>query len=110
MCYDGIMETKTAFRLVEDELERATEKFGAFNTAHEGYAVILEEVDELWDEVKKGRAENHEGISEAVQTAAMAIRFLIDICDEKQVTAHERKARGETPYPVPTRSYVGYSG
>lgn len=63
--------------MVRDELMRAIMKFGSFNSPHEGYAVLAEEVDELWDEVKandRGRA-----ITEAVQVAAMGARFVLDI-------------------------------
>lgn len=65
--------------LVKQELQDATRKFGAFNSAHEGYAVLKEEVDELWDEIKKGHDVNRMQ-EEAIQVAAMAIRFLYDIC------------------------------
>lgn len=58
----------------------ATEKFGSFASAHEGYAVILEELDELWQEVKHGTRERQR--EEAVQVAAMALRFLRDCCAE----------------------------
>lgn len=37
--------------LVEKELEAANEKFPLFNSAHEGYAVLLEELGELKDEI-----------------------------------------------------------
>ena len=38
------------------ELRKATEKFGKFNSMHEGYAIILEELDELWTCIKtKGK-------------------------------------------------------
>ena len=48
---------------VKGELLSATEKFGPFNSTHEGYAVIKEELDELWDEIKKNGNEHrlHEG-------------------------------------------------
>lgn len=62
------------------ELTRASEKFGAFASPHEGYAVLLEEVDELWAEVKKGDRKRMK--EEAVQVAAMALRFLVDCCDK----------------------------
>ncbi len=57
---------------------------GPFNSAHEGYAVILEELDELWDEVKKKQAERSSETlkKEAVQVGAMAMRFLVDIVSE----------------------------
>lgn len=59
-----------------NELKRATQKFGAFNSAHEGYAIIKEEVDELWDAIKKNDLDHAR--KEAIQVGAMALRFLID--------------------------------
>lgn len=61
---------------VVNEFDRATKKFGSFNTNHEGYAVLLEEVDELWHEVKHGSYRYAR--AEAIQVAAMAIRFIFD--------------------------------
>ena len=63
--------------LVVKELQRAQERFGPFNSAHEGYAVILEELDELWDEIKGNNGERQ--LEEAIQVAAMTLRFLLDI-------------------------------
>ena len=37
--------------LVDKELESANKKFPMFRSAHEGYAVILEEIDEAQDEM-----------------------------------------------------------
>jgi hypothetical protein len=50
-------------------------------SAHEGYAVLLEEVDELWDEVKRTPApRDYLGMyKELVQIAAMAQRMAEDI-------------------------------
>lgn len=39
--------------LVQKELDAANKKFPLFNSPHEGYAVILEEVDELKDDIAK---------------------------------------------------------
>lgn len=70
--------------VVRDEVHRATQQFPSFNTAHEGYAVLLEEVDELWEAVKlnqKRHPERDQRIrDEAVQVAAMACRVLLDCC------------------------------
>jgi hypothetical protein len=66
------------------EFDRATTKHKKFNSAHEGYAVILEEVDELWEEVKK-QYEKRDGVKmrqEAIQVATMAIRFIVDATRE----------------------------
>lgn len=62
------------------ELERATALHGPMNSAHEGYAVLQEEVDELWEEVKTNPRNDVAMRKEAVQVAAMAIRFLMDCC------------------------------
>lgn len=67
--------------MVLEELKRAS-KWPPMNSAHEGYAVLLEEVDELWDHVKtqQGKRVVAEMTYEAVQVAAMALRFLVDVC------------------------------
>lgn len=53
-----------------------------FNSPPEGYAVILEEVDELWDEIRKRHALRSVDAmrEEAIQIAAMAVRFVVDLC------------------------------
>lgn len=52
---------------------------------HEGYAVILEELDELWALVKVKQSAQDLGAMrrEACQVAAMALRFMIDLCPPK---------------------------
>jgi len=66
---------------VEAELERATKKHAPMHGPHEGYAVILEELDELWDEVKAQHHSLPQMRAEAMQVAAMALRFIYDVCD-----------------------------
>ncbi len=77
------VETRAAvaLNLAADELRRAMAKFGPFASAHEGYAVILEELDEMWQEVKHGTPARAR--EEAVQVAAMALRFLVDVHHEQ---------------------------
>lgn len=66
---------------VGEELGRALRKHEKVNSAHEGYAVILEELDELWDEVKvrANKRRTKKMRKEAIQVAAMAIRFVLDV-------------------------------
>lgn len=63
------------------ELHSAQIKFGPFKNGHEGWAVIREEVDELWDAVKHNKDPNHVALQrkEAIQIAAMAMRFVVDL-------------------------------
>ncbi len=78
------MSESKALRDVANELARARRKFSRVQSStHEGYAVILEELDELWDEIK-GPDDSKQIArmrAEAVQVAAMAVRFIEDICD-----------------------------
>lgn len=85
------MKKKTALRLVQDELKRACEHHAPMNSPHEGYAVIKEELEELWKEIKADQGITHRGVSEAVQTAAMALRYLVDLCEEPVAAEHEAK-------------------
>jgi hypothetical protein len=64
------------------EYKKASAVHGAFNSAHEGYAVLLEEVDELWDEVKNRDLSIEKVRKEAIQVAAMAMRLVHDVCDK----------------------------
>lgn len=65
-------------REVGNELLVATERFPPFNSPHEGYAVILEELDELWERVKANEGRGPQAHSEAKQLAAMAMRYMLE--------------------------------
>jgi len=72
-----------AFRAAAEGL-MGLKNWGPMNSAHEAYAVMLEEVDELWDHVKtKQKLRDLEAMEkEAVQIAAMALRFANECCNE----------------------------
>lgn len=67
---------REAFMLmVKDELDQAYTKHGAEPwSRHEFYAILLEEVDELWDDIKSDE-DLDLVLSELVQVAAMCIRY-----------------------------------
>ncbi len=69
--FDVIAEVRRAKTLFKEN----------FHNQHEGYAVILEELDELWDEVKKNqkRYDIPAQRKEAIQCAAMCIRFIAEL-------------------------------
>ena len=64
---------------IEAEYERSTSELGNFYNAHEGIAIIREEYDELWDEIKRGQNKKRMR-EEAIHVATMAIRFINDVC------------------------------
>lgn len=76
---EAIAAIDEALADVRAEVIKAAGKFDGFNSAHEGYAVLKEEVDELWDEVKANRGYAESGMKEAVQVAAMAVRYITDL-------------------------------
>lgn len=60
----------------EAELARALLRHGTFHSLHEAYAVLLEEVDELWDHVREKEHERKhaEVYKELVQISAVAAK------------------------------------
>ena len=74
------MEAGQALCLIEEELDRAQEKFPApFASWHEGCAIIEEEFLEFRTEVFWGKSADDRQ-TECVQLAAMALRFLVELC------------------------------
>ena len=66
---------------VDAELRKALIKFPRPQTSpHEMYAVLLEELDELWDHVKANTGRSPEARKEAIQMAAMAVRYILEVC------------------------------
>jgi len=64
-----------------DECCRASDLHPPMNSAHESYAVILEELEKFWEEVQK-KAENRSKErmrKELIRIAAMAIRTVCDL-------------------------------
>lgn len=69
-----------------EEALRASQNWPPFNSAHEGFAILLEEVDELkahvWTNQKRRDLEAMR--KEALQVAAMALRFAEEVCSEEK--------------------------
>jgi NTP pyrophosphatase (non-canonical NTP hydrolase) len=107
-CERRILEAERDFRLavstspstfaldVDREARRAARKHRPYSSLHEGYAVLLEEVDEFWDEVrKKEAARDSEAIrEELVQIAAVACRIATETLSRgREAEIAEAKAR-----------------
>lgn len=71
------MHVRQVSRAFEDEYDRARLKFPPMHGPHEGYAVLLEEVDEMWDAIKSNDLKAAR--EEAVQVGAMALAFLVEV-------------------------------
>jgi hypothetical protein len=71
------------------EMIKARNKHGPFASLHEAYAVILEELDELWEEVRKKREDRHleRVITEAIHVAATALRLACET--QEKIDARE---------------------
>ena len=90
---------------VSKELQAAIETHSLFTSPHHGYAIILEELDELWDEVKKKKSirDVKNMRTEAVQVAAMAMKFIMSmdaewkpstgVDEEQKILQNETKCR-----------------
>ena len=76
------MKEKEIFKLIEEEVKRADDRYFPFRSNHEGISVLREEFEELWDEIKlsKNVIGNKRMQEEAVQVAAMAVKFIRDLC------------------------------
>ena len=67
---------------IYQEFYDASSNFPAFASDHEGYAIILEEMDELWEAVKlnqKDPERDKKMEKDVTQVGAMALRFLHDL-------------------------------
>jgi hypothetical protein len=68
------------FEQIQQEYDGARRRFGPFNSTHEGYAVILEELDELWEAIRIKGHTDEDRYLEALQVATMAVAFLAECC------------------------------
>lgn len=76
--------------VIEDaELELLLAKLNhphPWHSAHEGFAILLEEVDELKAHVwaRQDERDLRAMRTEALQVAAAAMRFVLDVCDRER--------------------------
>lgn len=68
---------------IYEEYDRAYEEHGNFASPHEGYAVILEELEELWHAIKQSKhgPMDRAMAQGATQIAAASLRFLVNFCE-----------------------------
>ena len=73
------MNIRSALRDIENEHSKAHYENGPLNSLHEGYGLLVEEVDELFDEIKRSPRNRHPANirHEAAQVAAMALAIML---------------------------------
>jgi hypothetical protein len=85
---------------IAHETQRAGEMFPPMNSPHEAEAVIREEFDEYWDEVKAhnmtkpNRDTRPRQRAELIQLAAMCMRAIIDTIDKKVESEYHDQGNG----------------
>lgn len=86
---DAAVEARHSLRMVEvsraadlavAEASFAIRRYPPFNSPHEGYAVVLEELDEAWEAVRAN--DRCAAVREMKQVAAMALRFMAEFGGE----------------------------
>jgi len=55
-----------------------------FASLHEGYGIINEEFDELWDEIKRKEPVDMLIVEEATQLAAMCVKLIMFVKEESR--------------------------
>ena len=74
---------------IQTEQLRGQQKFGNYNSAHEMYAVIQEEVEEFWNSVKA----NDPDPRELLQICATARRALMELCEQGRAERLKEKGK-----------------
>jgi hypothetical protein len=88
------------YEQIDNEVRKATSNFEKINSFHEGYAIIKEEIEEFWDEVKKypKNFEPEKMKKELIQVAAMCVRIIDDLnlSNESFIDTRQQKNFKET--------------
>lgn len=66
---------------IHTEIVKARVKHPPMNTPHEGSSVIREEFEELWEHVRADTGQTPEARKEAIQLAAMAVMYVLELID-----------------------------
>jgi len=77
----ALLEVVDELMMLKSKVDDPNHPFADLHSPHHGYALLLEEMDELWEEIrKKNQFRDLEAMrEEAMQIAALAIRFMVDL-------------------------------
>lgn len=74
--------------MLRNEVAAAMRKHRSMASPHEGHSVIREELDELWEHVRADTGTTTAARKEALQVAAMGIRYALDLCPLRDFGEH----------------------
>lgn len=80
--------------MLRAELLKAMQKHKGMNSPHEGWSVIFEELEELREHVRADTGDGVAARKEAMQVAAMGLRYALDLCGDAE--ARDAKRREES--------------
>lgn len=83
------MRVDAALALMRGEILRAMRKHAPMHSPHEGHSVIREELEELWQHVMADTGRTRAAKKEALQIAAMGLRYALDITTDEAMKAAE---------------------
>jgi hypothetical protein len=66
---------------IHAEIIKARKKHAPMHSPHEGCSVIREEFEELWEHVRADTGQTPEAREEAIQLAAMAVMYVLELID-----------------------------
>lgn len=66
------------------EVRRAEGLHAPFHSPHEGWSIIYEELEELREHVRTDTGRSDEARKEAIQIAAMGLRYALNLCSGEE--------------------------
>jgi hypothetical protein len=78
-------------RMILNEIETAKAKYDVFNSTHEAYAVLKEEIEEFWELVKQKNKKGSDKSTEALEKKQQMIHELTQIAAIAQRAIDELK-------------------
>jgi hypothetical protein len=78
---------------IKVELWQAVDEHGPIHGLHEAHSIMLEELEEFWEEVKKKQSVRHQAdwIKELLQLGAMCVRTIQDCTQSDSLELAMRK-------------------
>ncbi|MCO6185898.1 hypothetical protein [Rhizobium sp. L1K21] len=64
------------------EVRRAESLHAPMHSPHEGWSIIFEELEELREHVRADTGRSEEARKEAIQIAAMGLRYALNLCGD----------------------------